>query len=879
MKKRRNQPSSLAIWLLSKISRHTERREILDDFNEIYQGILKDSSRRKANSWYWSQVIKSFPMFLRIQLDWGKTMLKNYLKMSYRILVHNRIFSFINLAGLTLGFACSILILIWVFDEWSYDKFHTNKNSIYRVTQDHTYEGFSATTYLPLAKYLKTDFPEVDKYTRFLSAKGTFQLDAETSFKEDSVFYTDSSLFEVFSFPLVVGERPLLLDRPNTLVISETFALKYFGNQNPLGKTIKFKSLEYSDEPEKVLEVTGVFKDIPHNSHIHFDSAISISTFDQLEGFEQYGWHWPPIYTYVLLSDNHSRTSIQSRLTEFKNRHLPANEREVRSFHLQPLTDIHFKSHLKYELESNGDITQVYIFSVIAFLIIIIACFNYINLSTARAARRAKEVVMKKVLGAKSLYLIFQFIGESFVFTLLAFVFAVGIVHAALPFFNNMLDKDMSFFQAAAQFPLFLLLQAAILLAISVASGIYPALFLSKFKPAQMLQRKSFVSGGSLRKVLVVVQFTISVILISGAFVVFKQMSFIQKRNLGFEKENILVVPLWGEDTINKIPVLENSLLQNPEIKKVTSYSNVIGANDRIYSYPVEAEGLPADQQSEMSILIVDYNFIDTFGLEIVEGRGFSKLSGTDNEGIVINEAARDFLNWEESLNKEMNVKYILQGQDFSGRVIGVVKDFNLRTLHHAVDPLVMFIAETNNTDYLLSFLSIKIETDNLRSILAFIENQWNSIETGVPFEYFFLDQRIQNQYESEQKARILMAFFSILAILIACSGLYGLASFMTEAKTKEIGIRRVVGASVSGIILLLSRDFLKWVLLANLAAVPLAYLFLNQWLNNFAFRVDAGIWLFTFSAFSALFIALLTVSYQAIKAARANPVDALRYE
>lgn len=280
-----------------------------------------------------------------------------------------------------------------------------------------------------------------------------------------------------------------------------------------------------------------------------------------------------------------------------------------------------------------------------------------------------------------------------------------------------------------------------------------------------------------------------------------------------------------------------------------------------------------------MSILVVDYNFIDTFALEITEGRGFSKLSGTDYEGIVINEAAKVFLNWENPLNKELNVKYIKEGQDFSGRVIGVVKDFNIRSLHHAVEPLVMFIAESNNSDYLLSYLSLKIETGRLRSTLAFIENQWDSIDTGVPLEYFFLDKRIQNQYESEKKARILIAFFSFFAILIACSGLYGLASFMTEAKTKEIGIRRVVGASISGIIFLLSKDFLKWVLLANLAAVPLSYFFLNQWLQKFAFRIDLGFWLFAFSAFLALFIAMLTVSYQAIKAARANPVDALRYE
>jgi putative ABC transport system permease protein len=879
MKNKVARPPSLAVWILSHISRHSERRAILSDFNEIYLELLKDHSLQKANLWYWSQVVKSLPMFLRLQFDWGRTMLKSYLKMSYRSLIHSKVFSFINLAGLTLGIACCVLILLWVFDEWSYDRFHANKNILYRITQDHIFEGFSASTYLPVAKHLKTDFPEVEKYVRFLSAKGTFRLDNDSVFKEDQVFYADPSLFEAFSFPLTRGDKSHVLERPNTLAISEKFAKKYFGNDNPLGEIIKYKNLEYSGESEKALEVTGVFKNIPHNSHIRFESVISLSTFDALEDFEDHGWHWPPAYTYVLLSEDRSLPNLQDRLTAFKDKHLPRNEREVRSYHLQSLKDIHLRSHLKYELGPNGDITQVYIFSVVAILIIVIACFNYINLSTARAAKRAKEVVMKKVLGAKSLYLILQFVGESFVFTLLAFIFAVGIVHAVLPFFNNLLDKNMSFVGAVNQFPLFVLVQVFFLIFISVVSGIYPALFLAKFKPAQMLQRKSHISGGALRKVLVVVQFTISIVLISGTSIIFKQMNFIQNRNLGFEKENIIVVPLWGENMVEKIPILENSLLQSPEVEKVTSYSNIIGANDRIYAYPVEAEGLPDGQQNEMSILIVDYNFVDIFSLEIVEGRGFSKLSGTDNEGIIINEAARAFLNWEKPLNRELNIKYIKKGEDFTGKVIGVVKDFNLRTLHHTVEPLAIFISDGNDVDYLLSFLSIKITTDNLQPVLAFIEKQWNSLESGAPLEYFFLDQRIQDQYQAERESRILITIFSCLAILIACSGLYGLASFVTEARTKEIGIRRVLGASISGIIFLHSREFLKWVMLANLAALPLAYFFLNRWLQKFAFRIDLGIWVFVLSAVLVLLIALLTVSYHAIKAAIANPADALRYE
>jgi putative ABC transport system permease protein len=880
MRKEKKLPPSLAMKLLSIMTRSDQRNSIVSDFNEIYDELKRDRGQHHANRWYWSQVIKSIPMFIRNQLYWSATMLKNYFKMTLRILRSNKIFSFINLVGLALGIACCILILLWVFDELSYDQFHAHKNNIYRITQEHKYEGHSATTYLPLAKHLVTDFSEVQKYVRFLPAKGLIILDSEDAFKEDNIFYVDSDFFEIFSFPLSKGDKTSTLQEPNSVVITEKISQKYFGNNNPIGRVIKYHNLEYSREPEKLLRVTGVLKNIPHNSHMKFDVLISLSTFSELKGFEQYGWHWPPTYTYVLLSDHASLYRIESQLSEFKNKNLPGKEAEVRDFRFQQLTNIHLQSHLKYELEANGDIVQVYIFLVVATLIIFIACLNYINLSTARAARRAQEVGIKKVLGAKLLHLFLQFIGESFVYVLFAYVVAIGLVLTALPFFNQLLDKDMNLFVSVGQFPPFLLIQVAFLLLITSLAGAYPAFFLSRLQPIQTLKGgKSRISGSNLRKTLVTVQFAISVILISSTVIIFRQMNYIQKRNLGFEKENIVVVPLWGDKIINNIAVLKERLLRNPDVKKCTAYSNVIGANDRIYAYPVQAEGTTDNKQIEMSILIVDYDFIDTFNLEIIEGRKFSETAGTDKEAIIINEAALSLLKWDNPLRKKLDIKYIKQGEDFSGRVIGVVKDFNLRTLHHKIEPLAMFVAEKNDDNYLISFISFKISTANIPSTLGFLKNQWSELESGELLEYSFLDERIENQYQSEQKVKRLISCFTCLAILIACFGLYGLVSFMTEARTKEIGIRRVLGAPVSGIIILLSKEFLKWILLANMAATPLAYFAVKKWLQNFAYRIDFGIWVFIFSLFLTLAIALFTISYQTIKAATANPVDSLRYE
>jgi putative ABC transport system permease protein len=877
--KKKDMPPPLAQWLLARMTRADERDSIISDFAEIYAETEKDKGMNSARRWYWLQVFKSIPMFLRIQLSWSMAMIKNYFKMAFRILRRNKVFSFVNIIGLTLGIACCTMILLWVFDELSYDQFHDHKKNIYRVTQEHSFEGHSATTYLPLVKRLQADFPAVEKYVRFLPAKGLIQLDPQASFKEDNVFYVDSDFFEVFSFPLLMGDNTSALGEPNSILITQDTAKKYFGNVNPVGKVLKYNNLEYSGEPEKSLQVTGVLKNIPHNSHIKFDALISLSTFGELKLFEQYGWHWPPMFTYVLLSNQDSLNRIKSQLSEFKVKHLPRKEAEVRDFHFQPLTSIHLKSHLKYELAANGDLIQVYIFIVIAALIIFIACLNYINLSTAFGIKRAQEVGIKKVLGAKPLHLLIQFISESFMFILFAYIFALGIVVAVLPFFNQLLDKNMSFYASVGQSPLFLLTQVVFLLFITMLSGAYPALFLSGFQPSYALKGKHRVSGGNLRKALVIVQFAISVILISATVIVYQQINYVKKKNLGFDKENILVVPLWGDKIVNSIDVLKERLLKNPHVEKFTAYSNIIGANDRIYAYPIKAEGLPDDTQFEMSILIVDYDFIDTFNLEIIKGRKFLETAGTDRESIIINESAQSILKWDDPLGKKLDVKYIKKGEDYSGKIIGVVKDFNLRTLHHRIEPLVIFVSDKNDADYLISCFSIKVSTTNIPSILEFLKNQWSEMESGELLEFTFLDERIASQYRAEQKAMRLITYFSFIAILITCFGLYGLTSFMTEAKTKEIGIRRVLGASVSEMTFHLTKEFLKWILLANLVAIPVAYLAGKKWLENFAYRIDIDIWIFIFSSVLAIVITLLTVSYQTIKAATANPVDSLRYE
>jgi putative ABC transport system permease protein len=619
--------------------------------------------------------------------------------------------------------------------------------------------------------------------------------------------------------------------------------------------------------------------DIPHNSHIQFDALVSIPTFSELDQFGQHLWHWPAVYTYIRLSNPDALPNIKRQMSEFEAKNLPGNEAEVRSFYFQPLTSIHLHSHLKYELEANGNSTQVAVFVVVAVLIIFIACLNYINLSTARAIKRAREVGIKKVLGAKPMHLVFQFMGESLVFVLFAYILAVGIVVAVLPGVNQILDKSMSFFGLAFRSSLFLCLQAGFLVLIAVLAGAYPAFFLSRFRPSHALGEKQRISGGALRKVLVMAQFAVSVILISGTLIVYQQMKYIQEKNLGFNKENILVVPLQGDKIIDNVDALKERLLQNPDVKQFTTYSNIIGANDRIYSYPIIAEGVTDNKQFEMSILIVDYDFIDTFNLEVVEGRKFLETAMTDREGLIINEAAQDVLKWEDPVGKKLDIKYIRQGEDFSGRVIGVVKDFNLRTLHHRIEPLVMFVSDKNNVDYLVSYISLKIDSSRIPETLEFLRKRWADMESGELFEYTFLDERIERQYQAEQKAMQLITTFSLMAVLIACFGLYGLSSYMAEAKTKEIGIRRVLGASVPGITLMLSKEFLKWILLASVIAIPVAYLAGQKWLQSFAFRIDLGIWIFVFSSVLAMIIAFLTISYQSIKAATANPVHSLRYE
>ncbi len=879
MKRNKGTPPHLAAWFLARMTRAEERESIKSDFAEIYTEIKKETGGSNARRWYRSQVFKSMPMFLRIQISWSFTMIKNYFKMAVRILQRNKIFSSVNIIGLTLGIACCTIILIWIFDELGYDQFHAHKKNIYRVTQQHAFEGHSATTNLPLAEYMKTDFQEVEKFVRFLPTKGLIRLDPQQGYKEDRLFLVDPDIFEVFSFSMIDGDQKSALSGPNSIVLTEKLSQKYFGDENPIGKVLKYNNLEFYGEEEKPLKITGVVKNIPHNSHIQFDALISLPTFNELEGHGQHLWHWPPVYTYILLSDQNSLNKINSQISEFKANHLPKKEAEVRDFHFQPLRNIHLQSHLKYELEANGDLTQVYIFIAIAALIIFIACLNYINLSTACGIKRTQEIGIKKVLGAKPLHLLFQFFGESLMFVLTSYVFALGIVVAAMPFFNQLLNKNMNFFALLERSPLFLLIQVAFLFLITVLAGAYPALFLSRFQPPSALKNKYRISGSSLRKALVIAQFAISVILISAAFIVYQQMTFIQKKNLGFNKENILVVPLQGDKIIDNVDVLKERLLQNTELKNFTTYSNVIGANDRIYAYPIKAEGIPDDRHFEMSILIVDYDFIDTFNLEIVEGRKFLETAMTDREGIIINEAAKDLLRWDHPLGKKLDVKYIQEGNDFSGRIIGVVKDFNLRTLHHKIEPLVMFVSDQNNVDSLLGYISLKINSANIPATLEFLRDRWAEMESGELFEYTFLDERIERQYQVEKKAMQLITYFSCMAILIACFGLYGLSSFMTEAKTKEIGIRRVLGASVSGITVMLSLEFLKWIFLANLIAIPGAYFVGKKWLQNFAFRTDIGIWIFVFSSILALVIALFTVSYQTIKAATANPVDSLRYE
>ena len=806
-------------------------------------------------------------------------MFKNYLKTAIRNLGRHRGYSFINVAGLALGMACCILILLWVQDELSYDRYHKNADRLYRVVvkgrMSNREINFS-TSPAPLAKALTDEFPEVRQATRCLRSRNVLVGYQERQYNEGFLLYTDPNFFDTFSIPLIKGDPHKVLVAPNSLVITQDAALKYFGNQDPVGKTLTFNG-------RTDLRVTGLAANVPSNTHFHSDFFASLAS---IPDSRSQNWFSNPYHTYIVLKEETSPEALQAKLPEIITKYMGPLAKKVMGitmqefrasgntfgYFLQPVTAIHLHSDLEYEMEPNGSFVYVCIFSLIALFILVIACINFMNLATARSASRAKEVGVRKVLGSDRLKLIQQFLTESVLLSVLSLALAVGIVEILQPVFNSLSGKDLDIAAYGGRVLLPGLL--AVILLSGILAGSYPAFFLSSFKPISVLRgivRTGKKSSG-LRNGLVVFQFSISIVMLVGTFVVYHQLEYMRNKRLGFEKEQLLVIQRAGSLGQDK-EAFRNEMLQSDGVENL-SYSNGIPGR-HLGDFTHVAEGASAEDMVRMFLLFTDYDYRDTLRLEMVEGRYFSKDRPADRNSVILNETAAAALGMENPVGKRIIRGSLSSGGSEFFTIIGIVKDFHFESLHRKIRPLAVYLLPAEDASY----ASVRVRADNIPRTLAFIANKWNAFVPGKPFEYFFLDDDFDRLYKAEKKVGQLFSAFAVLAVLVACLGLFGLASFTAEQRTKEIGIRKVLGASVPGIVTLLTKEFSKWVLLSNLIAWPVAYFAMNLWLQNFAYRTRIGPWVFFLAAFAALFIAVITVSFQALKAAAANPAIALKYE
>jgi putative ABC transport system permease protein len=791
-------------------------------------------------------------------------MFKNCLKIALRIQKKFKAYSFINIAGLAIGMACCILILLYVRDELGYDKFHKNSGRIARIFSMEFDNGEwknDAGTPDLLGPALAKEFPEIAGFVRFFHPswvdKWPVFFDGRC-FYEENLFFADASIFEVFTFPLVRGDPETSLKELNSAVLSEETARKYFGQEDPLGKVLTIDNRVEA-------KVTGVARNLPQNSHFRFDLLVSFES--NPEKWALNNWRTHNFYTYVLFQKKSDPMGFTDKLAAFVQKRFGDVKSEKLA--VQPLTDIHLHSkNFNYEMaDNNGDAVYVYVLSAVAVIILLIACINFMNLTTARSAGRAKEVGLRKVIGADRLSLIKQFLGESLVFSFLAVLLALLLVEIFLPLVNHLTDKKLSLIQTHPILVGLSLIGLAAL--VGILAGSYPAFVLSAFRPAKVL--KGSLSAGSrgilFRRVLVVAQFSISIILVVGTLVVSKQLRYCQKKNLGFAKENVVVLPVRDRQARANFQSLKNELLMNPQIVSLTGSEAVPGRN-------VGTRGMLPEGNSwnPRNSLFVSYDFFETYGIEIKEGRDFSSDFPSDqDDAYIINEAAAKDFGWISPLGKRL----IWRGdRNSKGYVIGVVKDFHYKSLHQAIEPLVIQL-DLNASSY----ISIKIKTADILETMSFIQKTWQAVNPNRPFEYFFLDQNYDRLYRSEKRTGTLFGYFTFLALFISSLGLFGLVSYAAEQRTKEIAVRKVLGASLPNIISLLSQELVLWVLASNIIAWPVAYYAMNRWLHNFAYRTGIGLETFFLAAASTLVISFLTVSVQTFRAALANPVRSLRYE
>lgn len=810
-------------------------------------------------------------------------MLKNYLNVALRNLLKHKFYSLLNVIGLSIGLACFMLISLFVKDELSYDRHFEGAERIYRVDFAATLNGsdhISAAVGAPTALALKTDYPEVEDAVRFRNSGNWFvkRKGQTETFKEEHVAMADSNFFKFFTLDLIYGDEETALNRPNTLVLDLTTSKKIFGDINPVGEVLVLDNrTDY--------EVAGVYADIPDNTHFHHNMMLSMSTFDWANN---QNWLSTNFNTYVKLTEGTTKAELESKfpgmvqtycaplIEQFLNMNMEEfrNSGNAVGFSLFPMTDIHLASNKDSDLEANGDIKYVFIFSAVGLFILILACINFMNLATARSANRAKEVGVRKAMGARKKQLINQFISEALLISVLAFLIAYLISFLAIPSFNTLAAKELVFSNLLdTTFVLFML---GVMILVGLLAGSYPAFYMSMFKPVEVLKGtiKQGIKSGPIRSVLVVFQFAISIIMIIGTAIVFDQLSFIQNKKLGYEKDQILMVNdawiLRDQVDAYKEEASRNANVINSTIASFTPMGNT--NNSDLYFKNASAA---SDESLVISIAVVDHDFINTMGIEVSDGRYFSEEFASDSMAVLINETAARNFGYETPIGSSIykyggsNENPVVEGY----KIIGVVSDFHFKSLRSNIEPLVMHLGRNSG------FALFKIQMENADATINHLETTWDNFAPGQPFEYQFMNQQFNAMYEAENKVGDIFTVFAVLTIFIACLGLFGLAAFTAEQKTKEIGIRKTLGASIPSIVNLLSKNFLKLIFISLVIAIPIASYAMNYWLEEFAYRTSLKPSTYIISGVIAIAIAWITISFQSWKAARVNPAKSLKDE
>lgn len=820
--------------------------QAIGDFEEAYRERVKIKGPAIAKLWFWFLLFKSLPGFILDHLYWRGVMIKNYLKIAWRNIKRQKGYSFINITGLAVGIACCLFITLWVLDELSFDRFHKDVDNIYQVLI-HTDVPNNSTSPALLASTIKEEFPEIVEAARF----HWFFQDALISYENKSFYerrmrLVDPSFFSMFSFPFLRGNPDTAFKEPYSIVLSKEAAEKYFPDEDPISKVLTMNQ-------EHELTVTGVIDNKLNNSTLPFDMLMPMEFRVLTEGDWYTAWGNFFVYTFAKLRDGTSPEALNAKIADVVQRH---GGRKDSVLALLPFGERYFFFY--------SEKMYIYIFLTVAVFILLIACFNFMNLSTARSAKRAKEIGMRKIVGAFRKHIVYQFLGESLFFSLTAVILALVLVALLLPLFNTLTGKEIFLNHS-------FILPASIGLALftGLAAGSYPALFLSAFQPVKVLKGKlkSGTKSSVLRKSLVAVQFTLSILLIIGMFVVYKQIDYFQSIGTGYDKDHIVSIPM-GRGSEKYFHAFKNELQGDTRILGVTGTAAALPYFNWHQS-GFHWKGKDPNKQISVSYNAVDYDFVETLKIKIIDGRSFSKEFASDeSESFLVNKEM------VKLMGKESVVGETLMHMDEQGIIIGVIENFHFQSFRNQIEPLILQLLP-RGVDNLL----IRIPPENVSSSIKLIEETWQRMIPGYPFEYSFLDDDFDRSFRTMERTGRVLNSFAILAVIISCLGLFGLASFAAEERTKEIGIRKVLGSSASGIVLLLTKDFSRCILYATLIAWPLGYLVMNSWLSNFAYRTKIGFSILIFSSALALFIALLTISYQSIKAALANPVDSLRYE